>query len=181
MIKQSLIINWAEAIFEIAKEKNKVKEYCEILSELLEIFKENAEAIEFIANRNILLETRLKFIDLIFANKIEAELLNTLKLLVERNYFGSIIYILSEAIKKIYEQLEIQNGVIYSTQKLDDKLIKKIEKKIELKINQKIKLENKIDNNLLAGIRIEVLNKKYDFSLKGKIEDMKSIILTNRN
>ncbi|WP_339029878.1 F0F1 ATP synthase subunit delta [Spiroplasma endosymbiont of Cantharis nigra] len=180
MIKQSLINNWATAICELIVEEKKAKSFTKTLEELKNIFELNQEAIYFLSNKFIDVKTRIKFIENIFKKDLEPLVLNCLKLIVEREIFSYIEYILNAAIKKLWESLDIKKGIIYSTLKIDQKYISTIEEKIKNKINQNIKLENKIDNSLIAGIRIEVANNIFDFSLKGKVEDMKNIILENR-
>ncbi|AUM62305.1 F0F1 ATP synthase subunit delta [Spiroplasma monobiae] len=180
MLKQSLINNWATAICEIAKEENKVQTFTETLEDLSKIFESNEEAIIFLSNKFIPLEKRINFVDDIFKKEIDVLILNCLKLIVERESFSSVNYILQSTIKKLWESLEIKKGIVYSTIEIDKKFISIMEEKINKKINQKIKLENKIDNSLIAGIRIEVANNVFDYSLKGKVEDMKNSILENR-
>ncbi|QHX36304.1 F0F1 ATP synthase subunit delta [Spiroplasma sp. BIUS-1] len=180
MIKQTLINNWASAICELAKEENKVESFTQTLEDLKKVFETNQEAVEFLSNKFIPLEKRINFIDNIFKKEIDQLVLNSLKLIVEREYFSSVNYIFEAAIKKLWESLEIKKGIIYSTIEIDKKTISTIEEKIHKKICQKIKLENKIDSSLIAGIRIEVANNVFDYSLKGKVEDMKNMILENR-
>ncbi|AGR41757.1 F0F1 ATP synthase subunit delta [Spiroplasma diminutum] len=180
MLKQTLINNWATAISEIAIEEKKVELFTKTLEELKEVFILNPDVINFLSNRSITISKRLEFVDKIFKSEIDILILNCLKLIIERESFYSVNYIFTAAIKKLWESLNISKGIIYSTIEIDKKLIKIMEEKIHKKINHEIKLENKIDSSLIAGVRIEVANNVFDFSLKGKAEDMKNSILENR-
>ncbi|WP_338985196.1 F0F1 ATP synthase subunit delta [Spiroplasma endosymbiont of Diplazon laetatorius] len=180
MIKQTLINNWATAICELAIEEKKVESFTETFEDLKKIFEENQEAIDYLSNKFISLDKRIKFVDEVFKKEIDLLILNFLKLITERENFFSINYILKATIKKLWESLEIKKGIIFSTIEIDKKSISIMEEKIHKKINQRIKLENQIDNSLIAGIRIEVANNVFDYSLKGKVEDMKNSILENR-
>ncbi|WP_339020983.1 F0F1 ATP synthase subunit delta [Spiroplasma endosymbiont of Atherix ibis] len=180
MIKQSLINNWSTAICELAIEENKVKLFIETLENLKNIFEENEEAVVFLSNKFIPFKKRINFINEIFKKEIDILLLNCLKLIIERECFSSLNYIFKTSIDKLWKTLKIQKGIIYSTIEIDKKTILSIEEKIHKKINQQVKLENKIDNSLIAGVRIEVANNVFDYSLKGKVENMKNSILENR-
>jgi len=181
IIKQSLINNWASAISSIAIENNNIKEYIELSNKIRKLFMENEELSIFLKNNFIDLNIRFNFLDKVFLNtNLDKNLLNVLKLLTERNLISATKSIFKKVEFNLLKAIEISKGYVYSVEKLDEKLIKELELKLSKKLNQTITLENLIDKSLIAGIKVEINDHRFDSSIKGKIEDMKLQILQNR-
>lgn len=139
-----------------------------------------------ILNSNILSkEERKEILNKIFKDSLTNEingqyLFNFLNVLIDNDFFGKVLEILISFFEKIDE---FQNFVflrIYSPYWLDQQILEKIEKMFTLKTGKKVKYENMIDKNLIGGIKILFGNQVYDYSIKGKIEQIKWNIENNR-
>ncbi|QGS51503.1 F0F1 ATP synthase subunit delta [Spiroplasma tabanidicola] len=179
-IKESLIRNWSNAICNIAIETKKVEEFLNTAKDLNQIFKSNYELMEFLSNKSIDINTRLKVIDNIFAKQIDKNLTNALKLIVIRDIVPGLRHIIKQVIKDLLDATNTIQGVVYSISPLDPSIIKKIEAKLSTKTDKKVILDNVIDKELIAGIKVELAGKKYDSSIQGKSLDMRRKVMKNR-
>ena len=71
----------------------------------------------------------------------------------------------------------ISEGLVYSTLKLDQKVINQIEEKISKVEHQKVELKNIIDPTLIGGVKVVVHDRIYDGSIKHHIENMKKDLI----
>ncbi|ASP27822.1 F0F1 ATP synthase subunit delta [Spiroplasma corruscae] len=181
MEKQNIIHNWAIAISNLAIEDKKTDEYIASIKDLITLFEKNWDVKEFFSNNFIEETVKEKVIDVSLKKQINDLLINALKLMVKRKVFDSVCSILKYSLKLLYESKNIENGIVLSSVKISDSMITTIEQKLSTKLNKKVKLENVIDESIIAGILVEVANKSYDFSIKGKIEDIKNDLKENRN
>ena len=71
----------------------------------------------------------------------------------------------------------VREGIVYSTLKLDKKVISELEKKISQKEHQQVELKNVIDPALIGGVKVVVHDRIYDGSIKHHLEMMKKDLL----
>jgi len=94
MAELTVATTYGKALYEAAFDMNKTDIILEEAQELLEIFKENPEFIEFIKTPVISAAEKKETIGKIFSGKICNELLNLLYLLIDKRRggeFGNII------------------------------------------------------------------------------------------
>ena len=168
---------YGQGLFELAIENNTVrekKEQCEIL---LQILKENNEIEVFFRAAKITKEEKKNFITNVFGKIVDRDILNLLKLLVDR---GRVTYI-SEILRKFEalanEELGILKAVIHSARKLSQEDLTRIQEALIQKTKKAVTIENRVDSKFIAGIKVTVGNNVTDITTKTKIERMKNAIL----
>ena len=85
--------------------------------------------------------------------------------------------ILEEYVKISNAELGIEEGIVYSTEKLTKAQIDKIEKKLSEVTKVKVELVNRIDERLIGGIKVVLNDSVYDGSLRSKIESLRKALL----
>lgn len=168
---------YALALLELAKEEEKLNQYFLEIKELKKIFENNKEFISLIESKEIKLLDKFELIDKIFEGKMLLNIINFMKVLIERNDFFSINKILNYFLKICSEALGIAFGFVYSTQELNKKTINQLEVFYSKKLDKKIELKNLIDKSLIRGIKIEILNEVYENSINNNIRELKKVIL----
>ncbi|WP_033160980.1 F0F1 ATP synthase subunit delta [[Mycoplasma] collis] len=172
------VTNYANALFSIAQEENKLEKFLNEFSEIVKIFFEHNKILVILSSFNIDKEEKDLILNNIFNNfDYEKLLINFLKLLAKNNFINSIFDIFNLFKKIAYKHLNIKIATVYSTRKLTDKEIEKIKSKIEQKNNYKLKIFNKIDKTLIAGIRVEIDNVIIENSITSKLENIKNYIM----
>ena len=68
-------------------------------------------------------------------------------------------------------------GLLISAHKLDEKTVKKLEVKFSKEIGEKIKFRVEIDHSLIGGFIVSIRHHRYDYSIKNKLDDMKSYLV----
>ena len=166
---------YGTALFMLASENGKQREYDEALSLISAVFAENPEYSDFLASPGVSLEERLSAIDTAFASLPE-DVLSYLKLLCERGRIGG----LNESIKE-YKQLlaaseHVSTAYVTSAVELTDEEIAALKNKLEAICRSTVSMEFSIDPSLLGGLIVEVDGRILDGSLRHHLNEVKDVI-----
>ena len=96
-----------------------------------------------------------------------------------KNNFKYFKDILNKLNKYLQDILKIEQGIIYSTEKLTSVKIKKIEEKVSKELDKKITLKNLIDKELIGGFKIVVGSIVIEDSVKSELKAMKDSLIFN--
>lgn len=168
---------YANALFSIALEKNKVIEYQDQAKKLLDIFKVNPEFLKFLDCSFLPIDVRLNALNDIFKNCFDEDIFNFLKIVVKKNHALILADMLIDFSSLCNQNQNIGEGIVYSTIPLNENQIKKICDALQQVEKKKIVLKNKIDSSLIGGIKIAINDRVYDGSLSFKLDAMKQNLL----
>lgn len=168
---------YAESLFDLAKEENKVASYLDDVKLVKEVIDSDPQIVQFFNHVLIQNEEKIDLLDKSFKGNIDLYVLNFLKLLVKARRISYLDDIVKAYISLSNEYLGIEEGIIYSTYPLSDEQIKEIENAISKKENKQITLKVIIDKSLLGGIKVQIANRIYDGSIKNKVEMLKKELL----
>lgn len=172
MIKSQIGRRYSKAIFDIAEEKNQVKEIYELLNSAMILYRNDKEFKNFI--RNPLISNKQKKIVLneIFG-KDNNENLNILLYILDKGRINCIKYIVSEYLKIHYRKNKILDVKATFTKELNEEQKKKLIDKLFQKTGKEINLEIKIDKNILGGGIIKIGDKIIDGSIRRELDNWK--------
>ena len=162
---------YAVAIYEIATEKNKVKEVYETLNTIMETYLKNQEFKNLVTHPLVSKTEKKEIIKKIFPdlNELESEIVDYL---VDKSRLLDIKHIVAEYLKIYYEKNQIVDVeatfALEPTEKQKENLIKKLEKKTGKKINLTIK----IDSSIIAGGILKIGDEIIDGSIKRQLETL---------
>lgn len=166
---------YGTALFMLAAENGKQREYDEALSLISTVFAENPEYSDFLASPGVSLEERLSAIDAAFASLPE-DVMSYLKLLCERGRIGG----LNESIKE-YKQLlaaseHVSTAFVTSAVELTEEEISALKKKLEAYCHSTVSMEFSIDPSLLGGLIVEIDGRVFDGSVRHHLNEVKDVI-----
>ena len=168
---------YAESLFDLAKEENKVTQYLDDIKLVGEVLDSDPQIVQFFNHVLIENEKKIQLLDQSFKGNVDQYVLNFLKLLVQSRRIRYIDDIIKSYINLSNQYLGIEEGTIYTPYKLTDQQIQDIEKAISQKENKKVTLKVSIDPSLLGGIKVQIANRIYDGTIKNKVEMLKKELL----
>ena len=175
-MNNSLFFNYATALLDVCKEENKdMVEMRNSIKFLMQTFKKDRDFERFFTFKNISYEEKCGVLETVFKG-CDPPLLNFLKLLITKNRAFYIYDILKESLSRFDVYLNLETGIIYSSEPLSIDNINKIRLALEQKKNKRIELVNEIDKSLIGGFVIKLSGDIYDTSIKTKIERMKKLL-----
>ena len=164
------------ALYSLALEENKLNLWQEEVKELSRIFKENTDFIMVLGSSFISLEERQEILEKSLVG-VDKEIVALISVVMENNRINLIFEIFESFNSYCNEYRGVSEGLIYSTLRLDQKVINQIEEKIGKLENQKVELKNVVDPNLIGGVKIVIHDHIYDGSIKHHLEMMKKDLL----
>lgn len=168
---------YAESLFDLAKEENKVTQYLDDIKLVGEVLGSDPQIVQFFNHVLIENEKKIQLLDQSFKGNVDQYVLNFLKLLVQSRRIRYIDDIVKSYINLSNQYLGIEEGTIYTPYKLTDQQIQDIEKAISQRENKKVTLKVSIDPSLLGGIKVQISNRIYDGTIKNKVEMLKKELL----
>lgn len=123
-------------------------------------------------------EQKEQMLDRIFSGRVDATVLNFLKVLCRRNRISSLREIQLAAVELHEEAMGRVRIVVSSAMPLSDDQRASIINRMNETLGKQVVLTEKVDPSLLGGIVIRVGDQVFDGSLAGKFAAMRGTVLT---
>lgn len=170
--------NYADALIKLGQDNsvsyddilnslNIIKEVCDTSKDLTMIF----------ANPTISNSTKFSMIDEIFADSIQENVKNFLKVIIEKKRFEELNGIISSYAAKLDKINNIKRVEVTSAIEMDENIKQKILEKLQLKLHQNVIAEWKVDTGIIGGLVVKVDDDVIDSSLKCKLENLSKHII----
>ena len=164
---------YAEALFQLSEDDNITKEIYDELHSVVDIVKSNKDLDNVLKSPLVAKAEKVQLIETLFNNKINNNLKNFLKILVEKGRISSL-----KSIELTFKQLlndrdNIIEGTVISAIPLTGEKVKELEEKLSKKYNKNVTLENKVDKTILGGVLVRLGNTQIDGSVKTRLNNIK--------
>jgi len=169
---------YADALFQLANEKNNVESINEQLKVVQEVFQNDKQITQFLSHPRITRVEKLTIIDEVFG-QFEQNVKNFLKLLVERNRISIVTTIIDDFYDYYNEANKIAAATVYSVRALSEEEQNKLEASFKQQLNKEsVSVNNIVDPSLIGCMRIRVGNTIYDGSISNKLNRLKQNIVS---
>ncbi|WP_067728531.1 F0F1 ATP synthase subunit delta [Oceanobacillus damuensis] len=169
MSEQVVSKRYAEALFQLGKEKNTQDLLVEEFRVVREVFKNNKKLDTFLKHPKIDNEKKKQFLTQAFQGT-QTDVVNTLKLLVERRRTAAVPSIIDHFIQLVNDAKGIADATVYSVRELSEAEKQQLQVTFAKRMGKAaINLENVVDPSIIGGIKIRVGNTIYDGTISGKL------------
>ena len=169
---------YADALFQLANEKNNVDTVNEQLKVVQEVFNNDKQITQFLSHPRIAKGEKLNLVENVFG-QFEQNVKNFLKLLVERNRIDVVSAIIDNFYGFYNEANKIAAATVYSVRELSEEEQNKLEASFKEQLNKEsVSINNIVDPSILGGMRIRVGNTIYDGSISNKLNRLKQNIVS---
>jgi len=179
MSKSGAAKRYAIALFELAKEHNQVAKYDQELRVIKQVMDENSEVSKALESPGVSTADKHAIINTLAAHA-SITVSNTLKLLVERRRSNEIAAVCEEFIKLSNEERGVADATVYSARPLTEAEETNVSQTFARKVGkQTLNIENIVDSNLLGGLKVQIGNRIFDGTLRGKLDRLQKQLTTN--
>ena len=175
----NLSSSYADALFEIAMEENKLDDILNQSGAIMEIVKENNDFLKLLDTPTVTKEEKIDFVDKIFKDKIDINLLNFIKVMVQRKDTQRLVDSFKTYEKMYNKHNNIEKAVATTAIPMSDELKDKLRTKLEAITGKKIILTNKVDESCIGGVVLEFNDTEYNDSISLKLETLKKQLKQN--
>ncbi|MGL5903837.1 MAG: ATP synthase F1 subunit delta [Cetobacterium sp.] len=170
MIGNQIGKRYAEAIYNVAEQKNEVKSIYEVLNSVMELFKTDVDFKNFITHPLIKENEKKEILKKVFSDSTEG--LEILFYILEKGRISEIREIVAEYVKLDYAKNRILNVEATFALSLTEEQKEKLSKNLENKTGKKIKLVVKVDKSLIGGGIIRIGDEVIDGSIRKQLETL---------
>ena len=173
MYEADIAKRYAEAVYGVAKEKDKVKEIYDMLNSLMELYINDSEFRNFMLHPLIENSEKKDFLGKIFTDADDITM-NIIDYLVDKDRIEIIRYIVSEYLKLYYlVNNEVEVTGIFSKE-LSEEQFDLLKSKLEKKVGKKIILKIEVNKDIIGGGIVKMGDQIIDGSIKRQIENIKN-------
>lgn len=162
---------YAEALFSLGLEENKLSKLQEEEKALLEIIENNEDFLLLLDSRFMSREER-QDIAVKILKDFDDDIVNFIKVIIDNNRTNYIKDVLQAFNSLCNEYKGVKEGLIYSAYPLSKEVINKIKKKISQIEKMDVELIPHIDPSLIGGVKVVINSHVYDGSIKNQLEKM---------
>jgi F-type H+-transporting ATPase subunit delta len=166
---------YAEALFDVAKDKGKLDAIRDELTQFVDAVDGNRELQVFFFSPYFSSAEKVAGLKRAVSDA-DAELLNFLELLIEKQRMPEIFRIrrqLDELWKQENRRIDV---TVTSAVTLEPAVVEKVGEEIERQTGQKVDLSSRVDAEILGGIVLQVGNKVLDASIRSRLEKLRKSV-----
>ncbi|KHO61168.1 ATP synthase subunit delta [Thermoanaerobacter sp. YS13] len=157
---------YAYALFDVAKQRDKVKEYYDGLEKVIEIL-QIGKVKQIFNNKSINKTQKIEFIEQILKD-VDKEIVNFIKVIISKHR-EDMIEEIGEQFRNLYkEYFNIVNVKVVSAYPLKEDVLQKLQEKLEKKLEKHINIEPIVDKSILGGLKLIIGNTVIDGSIKAR-------------
>jgi F-type H+-transporting ATPase subunit delta len=168
---------YAEALFEVGRDKGKLDALQQQLGQFADEVDRNRELQVFFFSPYLSTAEKQEGIERAISGA-EPELVNFLELLVDKHRMTEVFRIrreLDELWKHENRRLDV---TVTSAVELDRSVVEKIGQEVERQTGEKVDLSSRVDSEILGGIVLQVGNMVLDASIRSRLEKLRKSVAT---
>ncbi|HET7591349.1 MAG TPA: ATP synthase F1 subunit delta [Solirubrobacterales bacterium] len=166
---------YAEALFEVGREKGKLDALCRQLAQFAEEVDRNRELQVFFFSPYLSSTEKKQGIERAITGA-EPELINFLDLLVDKHRMTEVFRIRRE-LDELWKQENRRIDVtVTSAVELDPAVVGRIGQEVERQTGEKVDLSSRVDGEILGGIVLQVGNMVLDASIRNRLEKLRKSV-----
>lgn len=168
---------YATALMELGEKYNQLDVFNSDMNIINQTFVSYEDLSKFLSHPTIAINEKKEIIDKIFRDTTSPIILNTLKLLLDRNRFFLFSSIANHYKMLLFKKRNILVAEVSTAIEINEEIKDRVKNQLEKLFNKNITLEHKVKPEIIAGMIIKIGDKVIDGSIKSKFETMKRKIM----
>lgn len=164
------------ALYEVAREEGAAHEYLQELRALEEVFALNPDFVQLLSNLGMAKEERCQIVRDVFEQKVTAYILHFMLLLCERGALREFPACVTQFKDRLYEDEGIIEACAVCAQEMPEALRRKLTERLIALTGKKVLLSVRVDPALIGGIRLEMNGKRFDNTIKNRLESLRGAL-----
>ena len=177
MLNLQLARKYSRAIFEIARDEGKLKEYGDELSNITHVFITEPELSLFMTNPQVETTAKKTVIEKAFKGELSTDVYNFIQLLTDKHRMELIPAIDDQYHALANDALGIFIADVTTALPLTADEAGKIKKKLEGVTGHEVQIRAHEDRDILGGVIVQVGDRRIDGSLRGSLRALRSELM----
>lgn len=168
---------YAQAIFDLSSTQEEKKKRLENLEYIVQMLNEFPQFMRFFISPQILLKQKLNVLERITLSFNDSQLLAFISLVLKKRHFEELAEMVKAFRRMVDESLGYLTVRLITAVPLDDSVKAVLRDKLEKTYHKKVVFSEKIDPQLIGGGILLIGNQMIDFSVKNKLENLRTCLL----
>ncbi|HOO55401.1 MAG TPA: F0F1 ATP synthase subunit delta [bacterium] len=180
MLKQAIATRYAQALFDLAREKDRLREVEQDFLKLIKLLEEQPELQQFLTHPVIVSSEKKKIIDSLFEGSTDELFVDFIGLIIDKNreeYLPLIKEDFDEMLRKDRGQEVAYISVPYE---LSETLKAQIASGLAGYTGKTVEIKEEVDPSLIAGIRVRIGDRVFDGSMKTRLEMIREDLMNSK-
>lgn len=160
---------YAKALYEVAEDRGSVDKVEEQLQLIQQTVKESTDLKTMLNHPRIKGEDKKAVLEQIFKDEVNAEVINLLKVLVDRGREALLDELAGSYTAIANEARGIADMYVTSAEPLTEEDEDKLSKSFGKVLNKQLRIHTKVDSKVIGGVLVRIGNRVYDGTLAGKL------------
>ncbi|RYM05520.1 F0F1 ATP synthase subunit delta [Sporolactobacillus sp. THM7-7] len=161
---------YAQALIEVAEERGMIDAFEEQLIDVRRTLAGNSELRRVLLHPQISGEEKKQLVNTLFSGRAGQEVLNLLKLLIDRKRESIIDEVLEAYTKLADVRRGILDVTVTTAAPLNDAEQNDLSRRLGSALEKKLRMHVNVDKGIIGGILLRIGNRLYDGTIKGKLE-----------
>ncbi|BBO00178.1 F0F1 ATP synthase subunit delta [Sporolactobacillus terrae] len=171
---------YAQALFEVAEERDLIDTIESQLQFVAESLYEHEDLRRVLMHPQVSSNNKKELVQKLFENQAGVEVLNLLRLLIDRKREAIIDEVLEAYTHKANEKRGILDVTITTAASLSNQEQQDLAKRLGDSLGKKLSIHAKVDKSIIGGIQLRIGDRLYDGSIAGKLAGFKQEIKVGR-
>jgi F-type H+-transporting ATPase subunit delta len=172
---------YAKALFEVAKERDQLNTIEDEIHHLNRLFEENESFLTFLKHPTIDHRTKKEAFKRIFSGRISETMLTFINILIERDREAELDDITAYYVRMANAERGLEDALVRTALPLSEAEKANISEQFTRLINKTIRVHNVVDPSVLGGLSVQIGDRVYDGSIKGKLNRFKHRMLRSKS
>ena len=168
--------NYAQALYDLAKEESITDVVLQQLTALRQAFGEEPEFLRLMTAASLSKEERCRILDDSFRGKVEAYVLNFMKILTEKGYMREF----ADCAKAYRDAYNADHGIVpvlaVTAVPLKPEQVQRLTQKLEKITGKTIDLSCRVDQAVLGGVRLDYDGKRLDGTVQTRLDTVSKLL-----
>ena len=170
---------YAQALYALAREEHLEEALEAQLREICALMNAEKDYLRLLDARSVDAGERKRLVDAAFGTQAHPYITRFMKLLIDR---GGISYFpeCAAAYKEMFDaDFGVEQAAVVSASALTAAQTEALRKKLESITGKRIELRCAVDPKLIGGVRVDVAGKRYDNTVRSRLDAMRSHLTVN--
>ncbi|ACB86394.1 ATP synthase F1 subunit delta [Natranaerobius thermophilus] len=163
---------YAEALFQLAKEREKINEITQSFNQLIERLRSNEEVFKLLSYPVVDIAEKKQVADELTAD-LEQEIRDYLKVLIDNKRTDELAEIHDTFLDLVRTEENRTLCEVKTPIPLDEDELKKIQDLLAQMSEGEVEIETTTDESIIGGIVVRIGDRVFDYSLKGQLNSLR--------
>lgn len=167
---------YAKALFQVAKEREQLGGIQVELAALAQALNENPAFLQFLRHPSIEKRKKKEMVNRLFRDQLSQPTTNLLQLLIDRDREDELEQIVAAYNRMVDQEQGVVEAVVSTASPLPREKEEELRDVLGRLTGQEVRLQAEVDASLLGGIKVQVGDRIFDGSVRGKLSRFQRIL-----